>query len=106
MYTPYSLLASAALLSFSTLAEARAAQQNAAQVNEPKPFALLPRWPWNRLFGKKQEDEPFTELDCPTDDLYIEILDSAPSTAVQTFCNRFLDIPPATVTVTYTNATL
>ncbi|KAJ4298884.1 hypothetical protein N0V90_004127 [Kalmusia sp. IMI 367209] len=132
MYIRSSLLASAVVLSFSTHAIAGVTQQdsNAERVlaleDETEHQGLLQRWPLNKVFGKRQEAPAFTALDvlaftaldtpaftvldapaftvleCPTDDLYIEILDGAPSTAVQTFCNRFLDIPPATVTVAYT----
>lgn len=109
MYISHSLLASAAFLSFSAQIGARVTQQESAPEpglsvarDQSKIQGILQRWPLNKVFAKRQEAEPFTDLQCPTDDLYIVILDAAPSTAVQTLCNNLLDIPPATVTLSTT----
>lgn len=108
MYLSRSLLASAAFLSFSMQTGARVTQQDSdaerglVAHDQSKPQGILQRWPFNHVFGKRQGAEPFTDLQCPTDDLYIVILDAAPSTAVQTLCNNLLGIPPATVTISTT----
>lgn len=112
MYIPHSLLASAVVLSFSTQAGARFTPQDpnhakrdvAEAHDDSKLEGILQRWPFNKLFAnKRQEMEAFVDVQCPTDDLYIEILDAAPSSAVQVLCNNLLDIPPAT-TITVTTA--
>ena len=113
MYLPYSLLASAIVLSFSTpsiaLSTADYSDANLSPAADRQDFDvqdILQRWPLNKVFGKRQiEVEAAVDEPCPTDDMYIEILDAGPSTAVQQLCNNLLDIPPATVTVSL-NATV
>ncbi|KAF2438096.1 hypothetical protein P171DRAFT_491388, partial [Karstenula rhodostoma CBS 690.94] len=109
MYISHSLLASAAFLSFSTQTGARVTQQEAdaerglnVAHDQSKLQDILRRWPLNKVFGKRQEVEAFTDVQCSTDDLYIVILEAAPSPAVQTLCNNLLGIPPATVTLSTT----
>lgn len=109
MYISRSLLASAAFLSFSTQTGARVTQQEldtdqglVVAHDQSQPQNILQRWPLNKVFGKRQEVEAFTDVQCPTDDLYIVILEAAPSPAVQTLCNNLLGIPPATVTLSTT----
>ncbi|KAF9729663.1 hypothetical protein PMIN01_12527 [Paraphaeosphaeria minitans] len=109
MYISRSLLASAAFLSFSTQTGARVTQQEldadqglVVAHGQSKLQNILQRWPLNKVFGKRQEVEAFTDVQCPTDDLYIVILEAAPSPAVQTLCNNLLGIPPATITLSTT----
>jgi hypothetical protein len=109
MYISRPLLASAAFLSFSTQTAARVTQQESdaerglvVAHDQSKFQDILQRWPLNKIFAKRQETEAFTDVQCPTDDLYLVILEAAPSPAVQTLCNNLLDIPPATVTLSTT----
>ncbi|KAL5382960.1 hypothetical protein DPSP01_006228 [Paraphaeosphaeria sporulosa] len=109
MYISRSLLASAAFLSFSIQTGARVTQQEsdaeqglAVAHDQSRLQNILQRWPLNKVFGKRQEVEAFTDVQCPTDDLYIVILEAAPSPAVQTLCNNLLGIPPATITLSTT----
>ncbi|KAF1976941.1 hypothetical protein BU23DRAFT_15733 [Bimuria novae-zelandiae CBS 107.79] len=90
MYISHSLLASAVILSFSSHTGARFTEQGSdtelglAVTNEPSKLqGILQRWPLNKFFGKWQEGAgEFIDVQCPTDDRYIELLDSAPITAV------------------------
>lgn len=113
MRLPYSLWASAVFLSFSTPSIALPTQDNSDADRVPAAAhphfdvrPILQRWPLNKMFGKRQSEvEASADESCPVDDMYIEILDAGPSTAVQQLCNNLLDIPAATVTVS-TNATM
>lgn len=112
MYIFRSLLASAAFLSLSAHTGARVTQQEsdaeqglAVAHDQSRIQNILQRWPLNKVFGKRQhkgEITAFTDVQCPTDDLYIVILEAAPSPAVQTLCNNLLGIEPATVTLSTT----
>ena len=109
MFFPRSLLASAVVLFLSIQSEAwpseqgSSTEQNLAEIPEvSEAQGILQRWSWSKIFGKRQDAVEFVDVKCPTDDLYIEILDAAPSTAVQVLCNNLLDIPPATVTLSTT----
>lgn len=114
MYISPSLLASALVLSFSTYTEARVAQHRAnsqsgnALNRQPDDGGTPQKGPLHSLFGKRQdqdqdqdEDED-DELDCSTPDVYIDLLNDESDDAIQTFCNKWLGLPPATTEVDFT----
>lgn len=100
MFFSRSLLASALVLSFSTYAEARVAQHRidpaSGDVSKGKKFH---GWTLRNILGKRQEPQV---LDCSTPNLYIDILEDTNGDNVQTFCNKWLDLPPMTTTTDYT----
>lgn len=104
MYSLRSLLAFVLVFSFCLYAEARVAHHHelALSDKESKHQGILQRWSWNNLFGKRQEPEVFTEIDCPAPDYLVRIMDSKQSTDVQSLCNTLLNMPPATSVVEYT----
>lgn len=106
MYVSRSLLALASILSFSIYADARVAQHlddkadnSASKRDKSTNSRFLRRWPLSNIFAKRQNA---TELDWTTTDLYKNILDDGAPSDIQTFCNIWLGIPPATAVVDYT----
>ncbi|KAF3042704.1 hypothetical protein E8E12_008429 [Didymella heteroderae] len=96
MFFTRSVLASAAVLSFSATAEGSVLHRKAEEHIEVKRVAAddaQGAWTWKRLFGKRQN----LILDCPNDQ-FASLLDSAPNNDVQGFCNDWLNLDPATVT--------
>lgn len=96
MFFARSVLASAALLSFSAPATGSVLHRNAEEHVEVKRVAAddaQSAWSWRSLFAKRQD----LILDCPNDQ-FAALLDSAPDNDVQGFCNDWLNLAPATVT--------
>ncbi|KAL1645583.1 hypothetical protein SLS61_008266 [Didymella pomorum] len=96
MFFTRSVLASAAVLSFSATTEGSVLHRKADEHVEVKRVAINEAqgaWTWKNLFGKRQT----LVLDCPNDQ-FASLLDSAPNNDVQGFCNDWLNLAPATVT--------
>jgi hypothetical protein len=86
------------ILSFCIVSEAwiwnHRADEQAQDSGEVAPVELRRRWPHAAVFARRQEQEE--ELNC-TDDWFSEFLNANPSPRIETFCNHWLDIQPATV---------
>jgi hypothetical protein len=95
MYISRSLLASAIVLSFSSLSEASVLRRD-PNGDAPR---LQRRWSLPSLFGKRQGG--VETLQCP-DSSFQEMLNANPEDRVQSFCNDWLNIQPTTVVVEYT----
>lgn len=96
MFFSRSVLASAAILSFSATIEGSVLHRKAEEHVEVKRVAADEAegaWTWRSVFGKRQD----TILDCPNDQ-FAALLDNAPNNDVQGFCNDWLNLAPATVT--------
>lgn len=96
MFFTRSVLASAALLSFTATTEAWVVHRKAEEHVEVKRVAATEaqgHWSWRNLFGKRQDDEI---LDCPNDQ-FATLLSNNPDDTVESFCNDWLNIPPATI---------
>ncbi|KAJ4371734.1 hypothetical protein N0V86_008287 [Didymella sp. IMI 355093] len=96
MFFTRSVLASAAVLSFSATTEASVLHRNAEEHVEVKRVAAdeaQSGWTWRSLFGKRQD----VVLDCP-DNQFASLLDNAPNNDVEGFCNDWLNLAPATTT--------
>lgn len=97
MFFTRSLLASATLLSFTATTGAWVLHRNAEEHVEVKRIAVNDAqnsWSWRNILGKRQGD---TILDCPNDQ-YAALLNNNPNANIETFCNDWLNIAPATVT--------
>lgn len=96
MFFTRSVLASATLLSFSATTEAWVLHRNTDEHVEVKRVVAdgaQAGWSWNNFFGKRQGD---IILDCP-DNQFAALLDNNPDSIVESFCNDWLDLAPATV---------
>lgn len=96
MFFTRSVLASAAVLSFSATTEGSVLHRKSEEHIEVKRVDAAEAqgaWTWKSLFGKRQN----LILDCPNDQ-FASLLDSAPNNDVQGFCNDWLNLDPATVT--------
>jgi hypothetical protein len=107
MYISRPALALTSFLSFSIYTDARVAQHpvdsgdTTSVEEESSDRSILQRWPLSNIFRKRQ-DAGATELDWTTTDLYKNILDDGQPDDIQTFCNIWLGIPPATEVVDVT----
>lgn len=100
MFFTRSVLASAAILSFSATTEGSVLHRKAEEHAEVKRVAAdeaQGEWSWRGIFGKRQD----LILDCP-DDQFAALLNNAPNSDVESFCNDWLNLPPATVTTEVT----
>lgn len=96
MFFTRSVLASAAVLSFSAITEGSVLHRKADEHVEVKRIDINEAqgaWTWKDLFRKRQN----LVLDCPNDQ-FAALLDHAPDNDVQGFCNDWLSLAPATVT--------
>lgn len=105
MYFSRSLLASAAILSFSATVDATVAFPGAdshvehAERQSGAGFGgILGQWSLRSLFNKRQQPE---ELICEDNASSRTLRDGRPEDA-QVVCNQLLELPPATVEVDYT----
>ena len=95
MFFTRSVLALATLLSLSATTEGWVLHRDAEEHVEIKRIAVdESQKSWWSLFGKRQGD---TILDCPNDQFYA-LLNNNPDSSVESFCNDWLNIAPATVT--------
>lgn len=97
MYISRSLQASAFLLSFSTLSSALAVVNNNGD-NDLEQERGLKADNAIRRSDKGAAGEEQQALDCPND-RWQEFLDANPSPRIQTFCNEWLGLGPATSVV-------
>jgi hypothetical protein len=96
MFFTRSVLASAAVLSFSATTEASVLHRSAEEHVEVKRVATDDAqggWTWRSLLGKRQD----LVIDCPNNQ-FASLLDNAPNNDVQGFCNDWLNLAPATTT--------
>ncbi|KAF9697700.1 hypothetical protein EKO04_004461 [Ascochyta lentis] len=96
MFFTRSLLASATILSFSALTEAwvlHRSPEEHAQVKKVTAPGTQSSWSWSSFMGKRQGD---VILDCP-DNQFAALLDNNPDNSVESFCNDWLNLAPATV---------
>lgn len=96
MFFTRSVVASAALLSFSATTDAWVLHRNTEEHVEVKRIvgdAAQDRWSWSNFFGKRQQDEI---LDCPNNQ-FAALLSNNPDSTVETFRNDWLNLAPATV---------
>ncbi|KAF1925925.1 uncharacterized protein M421DRAFT_227623 [Didymella exigua CBS 183.55] len=100
MFFTRSVLASAAILSFSAITEGSVLHRTTEEHIEVKNVAAdeaQGAWTWRSLFGKRQD----LILDCPNDQ-FAALLDHAPNNDVQGFCNDWLNLDATTVTTEFT----
>lgn len=96
MFFARSTLASAALLSFSATTQAWVLHRSTdehAEVKRVIADGAQEGWTWNNFFGKRQD----VTLDCPNNQ-FAALLDSNPDDRVESFCNDWLNMGPATMT--------
>lgn len=93
MFLTRSLLASATLLSLSALTEAWALRRTSDNPNSIADPATQSSWSWSNLVGKRQRD---VILNCP-DDQFAALLSNNSADSVETFCNDWLNMAPATI---------
>ncbi|KAF2998640.1 hypothetical protein E8E13_007600 [Curvularia kusanoi] len=102
MFFTRSALASAAILSFTVTTEGWVLHRSTEEHVEVKRVAAEEgesQWSWKRMFGKRQNDG--IVLDCPNDQ-FAALLSNNPDSAVETFCNDWLNLAPATTTIDVT----
>ena len=95
MFFTRSVLASATLLSFSATTEGWVLHRNAEEHVEVKRISVddaQNHWAWRNIFGKRQDQI----LDCPNNQ-FASLLGNNPDSSVESFCNDWLNMPPATV---------
>ena len=95
MFFTRSVLASASILSFSTTANGWALHRDTEEHVEVKRIVSSEaegRWSWSNFFGKRQDQI----LDCPNNQ-FATLLSNNPDNVVETFCNDWLNLAPATV---------
>jgi hypothetical protein len=101
MFFTRSVLAPAAILSFSVTTEGRFLHRSTddhVEVKRVNAQEAQGQWFGKNIFGKRQTD---TILDCPNDK-FAALLRNNPDSAVNQFCNDWLNLAPATDTVEVT----
>lgn len=101
MFFTRSVLAPAAILSFSVTTECRflhRSTEDHVEVKRSNAQEAQDQWSGENIFGKRQTD---TILDCPND-RFAALLSSNPDSFANSFCNDWLNLAPATDTVEVT----
>lgn len=102
MFFTRSVLAPAAILSFSVTTEGWVLHRNTEEHVEVKRIVAdeaQHHWSWRDILGKRQSDDRV--LDCPNDQ-FASLLSNNPDSAVVTFCNDWLNLGPATTVIEVT----